>query len=50
MRKQELLPYCRKAQQLLEQFCHVEIKHIPRSENAKADALASLAVALSCSN
>ncbi|MGV7989178.1 ribonuclease HI family protein, partial [Mycobacterium kansasii] len=29
VRKQELLPYCRKAQQL-----HVEIKNIPRSENA----------------
>ncbi|XP_058068755.1 uncharacterized protein LOC131218089 [Magnolia sinica] len=28
-RKQELLPYCRKVQQLLEQFHHVEIKHVP---------------------
>ncbi|XP_058080680.1 pentatricopeptide repeat-containing protein At1g05670, mitochondrial-like [Magnolia sinica] len=35
---------------LLEQFCHVEIKHISLSENARADALASLAVALSCPN
>ncbi|MGV7343405.1 hypothetical protein PJI17_32420, partial [Mycobacterium kansasii] len=25
-------------------------KHVPRSENAKADALASLAAALSCTN
>ncbi|MGV7994880.1 reverse transcriptase-like protein, partial [Mycobacterium kansasii] len=50
VRKRELLPYCRKAQQLLEQFSHVEIKHVPRSENEKADALASLAAALSCTN
>ncbi|MGV7343162.1 hypothetical protein PJI17_31175, partial [Mycobacterium kansasii] len=28
----------------------MKIKHVPRSENAKADALASLAAALSCTN
>ncbi|XP_058106881.1 uncharacterized protein LOC131250613 [Magnolia sinica] len=28
IRKQELLPYCQRAQQLLEQFCHVKIKHV----------------------
>ncbi|XP_058070985.1 uncharacterized protein LOC131220025 [Magnolia sinica] len=50
VRKKELLPYCRKAQQLLEHFYHVEIKHVPRSENARADALASLAAALSRPN
>ncbi|XP_058080637.1 uncharacterized protein LOC131228787 [Magnolia sinica] len=50
IRKQELLPYYQKAQQLLEQFYHVEIKHVPRAENAKADALASLAAAQSCPN
>ncbi|XP_058106410.1 uncharacterized protein LOC131249639 [Magnolia sinica] len=50
IRKQELLPYCRKAQQLLEQFRHVEIKHVPRAKNVKADALASLITALSYPN
>ncbi|XP_058111224.1 uncharacterized protein LOC131254250 [Magnolia sinica] len=50
IRKQELLPYCRKAQQLLEQFYHVKIKHVPQSKNARADALASMAAALSYSN
>ncbi|XP_058106436.1 uncharacterized protein LOC131249675 [Magnolia sinica] len=46
--KQELLSYCRRAQRLLEQFLNVEIKHIPWYENAKSDALASLATMLSC--
>ncbi|XP_058075752.1 uncharacterized protein LOC131224233 [Magnolia sinica] len=29
IRKPELLPYCRKAQHLLEKFLNVEVKHIP---------------------
>ncbi|XP_058103463.1 uncharacterized protein LOC131247036 [Magnolia sinica] len=49
IRKQELLPYCRRAQHILEQFLNVKIKHILRYENAKANALASLTITLSLS-
>ncbi|XP_058084634.1 uncharacterized protein LOC131232432 [Magnolia sinica] len=47
-RKLKLLPYCQKTQHLLVKFLNIEVKHIPRYENVKADALASLAAALSC--
>ncbi|KAM0848663.1 hypothetical protein ACQ4PT_054248 [Festuca glaucescens] len=46
MRKPELVPYCQAAQRLMENFEIIQVNHVPRGENAPADALAKLASAL----
>ena len=45
-RKPELVLYYTAARNLMENFQHVEVLHVPRSRNAPADALAKLAAAL----
>nr|MCH9869605.1 reverse transcriptase-like protein [Serratia marcescens] len=46
VRKEELKEYCSKAQELMGYFEFVQIEHISRSKNHKADALSKLAAAL----
>jgi ribonuclease HI len=46
VRKPELAPYCQAAQKLMKKFEIIQVNHIPRGENAAADALAKLAAAL----
>ncbi|XP_010277058.1 PREDICTED: uncharacterized protein LOC104611621 [Nelumbo nucifera] len=41
-----LIPYFKKAKELVTQFTNISIGYIPRSENDKADALAKLAASL----
>jgi ribonuclease HI len=43
MRKPELVPYFQAAKRLMENFEIIQVNHIPRGENASADALAKLA-------
>lgn len=50
VRKQELLPYYQAARKLMDKFEHIQINHVPRSENVTADALAKLASALALPN
>ena len=40
-----MILYPKKVQELLKKFVRVQIRHIPRSENSRADALAKLATA-----
>ena len=40
------MPLYQKARSLINQFLQVEVNHVPRSENDKADALAKLAASL----
>lgn len=44
--KPELVPYWEATHKLIEKFEHIQIEHVPRSQNASADALAKLAAAL----
>ncbi|XP_019053167.1 PREDICTED: uncharacterized protein LOC109114646 [Nelumbo nucifera] len=46
VRKDDLVSYHHYAIQLLKEFEHATIKHVPRSENKQADALANLAAVL----
>jgi ribonuclease HI len=46
VRKPELVPYYKVVQGLMDKFEHIHIAHIPRGQNAPADALARLAAAL----
>jgi ribonuclease HI len=46
VRKPELVPYYKAVQGLMNKFEHIHIAHIPRGQNASADALAKLATAL----
>ena len=46
VRKSELVPYHRYATALAESFAEFSITHVPRKENAQANALASLASSL----
>lgn len=50
VKKTELIPYHKKASQLLAQFQEVKILYIRRAVNARSDALASLAASLLVSN
>ena len=40
-----MIPYLKKVQDLLKKFMLVQVKHIPRAENSRADALEKLATA-----
>lgn len=48
--KEDLIPYCRYAARLIDQFEEIVIGHLPRGENKQADALANLAALLTRSN
>ncbi|XP_008463403.1 uncharacterized protein LOC103501574 [Cucumis melo] len=49
VKHQDLKPYFSYARRLMDRFDSIILKHIPRSENKKADALANLATALTAS-
>ena len=40
-----MILYLKKVRELLKKFVRVQIRHIPRAENSRADALAKLAIA-----
>ena len=40
-----MILYLKKVRELLKKFVQVQVKHIPRAENSRADALAKLAIA-----
>jgi ribonuclease HI len=46
VRKPELVPYYKAMPGLMNKFEHIHIAHIPRGQNASADALAKLAAML----
>jgi hypothetical protein len=47
VKKLELMSYFLKAKELISPFSDMKFEHIVRSQNRKADALASLAASLS---
>ena len=40
-----MILYLKKVRKLLKKFMRVQVKHVPRSENSRVDALAKLAIA-----
>ena len=44
-RGKKMILYLKKVQELLKKFVRVQIRHVPRAENSRADALAKLATA-----
>ena len=44
-RGEKMILYLKKVRELLKKFIRVQVKHIPRAENSRADALAKLATA-----
>ena len=42
---EKMILYLKKVRELLKKFVHVQVKHIPRKENSRTDALAKLATA-----
>ncbi|KAG9453545.1 hypothetical protein H6P81_006449 [Aristolochia fimbriata] len=46
VRKDELVPYQKEAQRLLEKIPNVTLGHVPRTSNTQADALAGIAASL----
>ena len=46
VRNAKLLPLYQRTKNLMAQFLQIEVNHVPRSENDKADALAKLAASL----
>ena len=44
-RGKKMILYLKKVQELLKKFVQVQVKHVPRAENLRADALAKLATA-----
>ena len=40
-----MIVYLKKVRELLKKFVRVQVRHIPRAENSRADALAKLAIA-----
>ncbi|KAG9447595.1 hypothetical protein H6P81_013723 [Aristolochia fimbriata] len=46
VRKDELVPYQKEAQRLLEKIPNVTLGHVPRASNSQADALAGIAASL----
>ena len=44
-RGEKMILYLKKVRELLKKFVRVQIRHIPRAENSRADALAKLATA-----
>jgi len=47
VKKEGLVPYFKKAKELMTRFADLKIQHVVRSQNEKADALASLAASMS---
>ena len=41
---EKMILYLKKVQELLKRFVQVQVKHIPRAENSRADTLAKLAI------
>ena len=41
----KMILYLKKVRELLKKFIQVQVKHVPRVENSRADALAKLATA-----
>ncbi|KAG9458863.1 hypothetical protein H6P81_003371 [Aristolochia fimbriata] len=46
VRKEELVPYQKEAQRLLQKISNVTLGHVPRADNSQADALAGIAASL----
>jgi hypothetical protein len=46
VKKEGLVPYYRKAKELISMFADIKVQHVIRNQNEKADALASLAASL----
>ena len=44
-RGEKMIPYLKKVREFLKTFIRVHVKHVPRAENSRADALAKLATA-----
>ena len=44
-RGEKMILYLKKVQGLFKKFIRVQVKHVPRTENSRADALAKLATA-----
>ena len=44
-RGEKMIIYLRNVRELLKKFIRVQVRHVPRVENARADALAKLAIA-----
>ena len=44
-RGEKMILYLKKVQELLKKFVRVQVRHIPRAENLRADALAKMAIA-----
>ena len=44
-RGEKMIMYLKKVRELLKKFIRVQVKHVPRAENSRADALANLATA-----
>lgn len=44
IRNADLMPLAQEAQQLIRQFPKIKLRHVPRAENAAADALANRAM------
>ena len=42
---EKMILYFKKVRRLLKKFMRVQVKHVPRSENSRADALEKLATA-----
>ena len=43
VRGEKMILYLKKVRELLKKFTRVQVKHVPRAENSRADALAKLA-------
>ena len=39
----KMILYLKKVRELFKKFIHVQVRHVPRAENSRADALAKLA-------
>ena len=44
-RGEKMILYLKKVRELLKKFTRVQVKHVPRAENSRADALEKLAIA-----
>ena len=44
-RSEKMILYLKKVREFLKKFIRVQVKHVPRTENSRADALAKLATA-----
>ena len=42
---ENMILYLKKVHELLKKFIRVQVRHVPRTENSRADALAKLAMA-----